>query len=96
MVKSRSKNKSIHKTRQKAKKVAIPTEMSNINDTYVNPTNTGTKKSSTDNMMSEDPNTYDRPPDTHINDNHENHTSNDKSNPKNSLPKDTAGTMDPI
>ena len=84
---SRSKNKSIHKAHQKAKKVAIPTEISNINDTYVNPTNTGTKKPSIDNMISEDPNTYDRPPDTHINDNYENNTRDNESNPKSSLPK---------
>ena len=39
-------------------------------------------------MTSEDPNMYDRPQDTHINDNREKNTSDDESNPKYSLPKD--------
>ena len=50
----------------------------NKNDTY-EPTSTSTNHSSTDAQMSQDPNTYDRPPDTSTNDTCKNNASVDLS-----------------
>ena len=83
-----SKGNKVTKSKiRKATPTSVPTALSNINDTYANSTNTGTKKSPTDNIMSEDPNTYDRPPDSSINDNHVNDSNDSEPTPKNSPPE---------
>ena len=69
MTKASKKRANARKLALKKKQSAESTKdsLSTKTDTYVKPSESGTKSPPTDTQMSQDPNTYDRPPD--LNDN---------------------------